>query len=718
VGRLRARGARLASGLGAAALLLTATASRAQEWYDSYERGEQALAKKQASRAIEQFERAIRKRPEPGTNVLTYGTNRLATYHPYLRLAQAQLLAGNPAGAREALQQSQARGREPAAERARLLAEADALERARAATAAPPPVSLPAPAAAPVLPVPTPPPMAVPAAPAAAPTTPAPAPAATPTPVAVTAVTTKVALAGALDVRSDPPGATVLLDGRLLGVTPLRVDVPPGEYTLTLRKESTADQTFPVRVVAGRTTSETRPLIAAAAPTPIPAATPQPLASLVVYSDPPGATVYVDDEPIGLTDPFSGRLVKSGVAPGPHRVRVAVAGRPEAAADTLVGASGPTTVRLVLPQAASGLPWPLLVGAAGLVVVVGGVLAWRRRSGGEASRTLTAPTRVAHRPPSGTGPRPTLTSDPTQLTPPPTVAAPATAVDATSADIETRALPTPPRTPTVGERFGEYLLLEPLGKGGMAHVFRAERGGEHFALKRPLPSVLDEPEFRERFLREAEIGRTLHHPNIIRIFERGDVAGVPYFTMELVKGETLQARLRRTGALRPRDAARLVAQVAEALDYAHLKGVIHRDLKPSNIMVLEDGMVKVMDYGIARARRFDGLTVTGAFLGTPDYVAPETAEGKGVDARSDLYSLGVVFYEMLTARKPFIGDTPFATIRKHCSEPPTPPSQFTIGLPPVVEAIVLRLLAKKPEDRFPGAEELLIALRDFINRAA
>jgi serine/threonine-protein kinase len=252
----------------------------------------------------------------------------------------------------------------------------------------------------------------------------------------------------------------------------------------------------------------------------------------------------------------------------------------------------------------------------------------------------------------------------------------------------------------------------------MAHVFRAERGGEHVALKRPLPSMLDEPEFRERFLREAEIGRTLHHPNIIRIFERGDVSGVPYFTMELVQGETLQARLRRTGAMRPRAAAELVSQVAEALDYAHLKGVVHRDLKPSNIMILREGIVKVMDYGIARARRFDGLTVTGAFLGTPDYVAPETAEGKGTDARSDLYSLGVVFYEILTARKPFVGETPFATIRKHCSEPPTPPSTFAANLPPALEAIVLRLLAKQPGDRFPGAEELLIELRDFINRAA
>jgi len=707
----RATAGRLAAGLGLTlALLLPAPAARAQEWYDSYERGVDALRRKQAPRAIAELERAIRKRPEPGTNVLTYGTNRLAAYHPYLRLAEAQLLAGNAEAARAALQQSEARGREPAQERARLRADADALEKARMASAAAPLAVPPTPAAPPApLSTPTPLPAATPAIVA----TPAPMPAATAAPIV--APSSSAATPGTLDVRSEPQGATVLLDGRLLGATPLRVDVAAGAYTLTLRKEGTADQTFPVRVVAGRLVNETRALIPVAAATPIPAATPEPLASLVVYSDPPGAAVYLDDEPIGMTDPFSGRLVKSGVAPGPHRVRLAMAGRPEAAADTVVGASGPTTLRLILPPASS-VPWPLAAGALGLAIVVASVLFWRRRGAGD--RTATAPSRLAHRLATGRGARPTVVADPTLVTPAPTAAAPHTTVDATGEDIDTRALPTPPRTPTVGERFGEYLLLEPLGKGGMAHVFRAERAGEHFALKRPLPSMLDEPEFRERFLREAEIGRTLHHPNIIRIFERGDVAGVPYFTMELVKGETLQARLRRSGALKPRTASELVAQVAEALDYAHLKGVIHRDLKPSNIMVLEDGLVKVMDYGIARARRFDGLTVTGAFLGTPDYVAPETAEGKGVDARSDLYSLGVVFYEMVTARKPFVGDTPFATIRKHCSEAPTPPSAITTGIPPAVEAIVLRLLAKQPDDRFPGAEELLIELRDFINRAA
>jgi serine/threonine-protein kinase len=284
-------------------------------------------------------------------------------------------------------------------------------------------------------------------------------------------------------------------------------------------------------------------------------------------------------------------------------------------------------------------------------------------------------------------------------------------------DRETAAL-TPPPGLGASDRFGEFRLLEPLGKGGMAAVFKAERRGEICALKRPLSAFLEDPEFLERFLREAEIGRTLHHPNIIRIFERGNVGGVPYFTMGLVPGDTLHARIRAEGALDARTATHVVAQVAEALDYAHLKGVIHRDLKPSNIMILEDGTVKVMDYGIARARRFDGLTVTGAFLGTPDYVAPETAEGKGTDARSDLYSLGIVFYEILTGQKPFVGDTPFATLRKHVSEPPTPPSLIAPGVPRELEAIILKLLAKSPADRYPGAEELVIALRDYLNRAA
>ncbi len=522
------------------------------------------------------------------------------------------------------------------------------------------------------------------------------------------------ATTGTLELKSEPPGATVFLDGRLLGITPVKADVAAGAYQVTLRKEGFADQSFPVRVAVGRPTSELRPLVAVGAPptvTPPPSTTPAEVAVLIVLSDPPGAAVYLDDEPLGATDPGSGRLVKTGVKAGSHTVRVSLAGRLDASQSLDVAPSGATSVRLTLaPVPQAGLPPAALaaiaVGALVLLAAVAFVLK-RRRAADEAPGTVALP----RTPPPRRGPPATVAPATPRRT---AIGAPTVGSGAP----ETRAIRPQSGASAVGKRFGEYMLVEQLGKGGMAHVFLAERGGELYALKRPLPAFLEEAEFLERFLREAEIGRTLHHPNIIRIFERGDVHGVPYFTMELVKGQTLQAHVRANGALEPREAARIVSQVAEALDYAHLKGIIHRDLKPSNIMVLDDGDVKVMDYGIARARRFDGLTVTGAFLGTPDYVAPETAEGKGTDARSDLYSLGIVFYEILTGRKPFVGDTPFATLRKHCTEPPTPPSLVIAGVPAEIEAIILKLLAKNPDERYPGAEELLIALRDYLNRAA
>ncbi len=700
-----------------ALLVVCLPASLAAEWFDDYSRALDALRQRKAARAVELLERAVRQRPEPGANLLTYGTNRLDAYHPYLKLAEAHLMAGNPEAAREALKRSQERGREPAAERARLAAEAAGLERARAVAATPPPATLAA--ASPSAPTSLPPPpttvaAVVPPSPPAARPTPAPPPAATPPPGSAT---------GMLDLRTEPPGATALLAGRLLGATPLRVELAPGVYPVTLRKEGAADQSFPVGIVAGQTTSEARTLIATA-PAPSTVSPAPEIASLVVYSDPPGATVYLDDEPVGVTDPGSGRLVKSGVAPGAHRLRLARSGRADASQDVVVGPAGPTTARLVLPAVERALPWPAL-GAGALLVTVFALALLRRRRPAPADApgsTVALPSRPTKPAPSAAATGPTLTR-----TPPSAVAPRGTRVPAPTAGLpelelewlldENPARPSSP-TPGVGERFGDYLLLDQLGKGGMATVYKAERNGEHVALKRPLAAFLEDREFRERFLREAEIGRTLHHPNIIRIFERGHVGGVPYFTMELVVGKTLQAHVRREGALAGKAATRLVAQVAEALDYAHLKGVVHRDLKPSNIMILEDGTVKVMDYGIARARRFEGLTVTGSFLGTPDYVAPETAEGKATDARSDLYSLGVVFYEVLTGRRPFVGDTPFATLSKHVSEPPTPPSVVAPGVPREVEAIVLRLLAKDPNDRYAGAEELLIALRDYLNRAA
>jgi len=372
-------------------------------------------------------------------------------------------------------------------------------------------------------------------------------------------------------------------------------------------------------------------------------------------------------------------------------VRVARAGYDDVARDIEIPRGGTASFYATLTASAdarAGDRGPLLALAAVVVVVVA-VLAWM----------------VVRRP--ATGPESIWETTPR---------APQTALGRT---------PTPSGSFTPGVRrdelgqdwFGEYRLLELLGRGGVASVYKAERRGELVALKRPLAVFLDDPTFLERFLREAEIGRTLHHPSIARILERGEIERVPYFTMELLPGQTLDAFIRGWGAAEPRTAAQIVVQIAEALDYAHSKGVVHRDLKPSNIMVLPDGSVRVMDFGIARARRFEGLTSTGAFLGTPDYVAPEMIEGLGTEPRSDLYAVGVILYELLTGQRPFTAETPFEILKKQCDVEPRPPAQVQRGVPPELDLLVLRLLKKDPADRPANAEEVVVALRDWLNRA-
>ncbi|HEY6548008.1 MAG TPA: protein kinase, partial [Vicinamibacteria bacterium] len=406
--------------------------------------------------------------------------------------------------------------------------------------------------------------------------------------------------------------------------------------------------------------------------------------ALDLTSDPPGALVFVDDEPVGRTDPQTGRLRLTALSPGRHRIRLSAEGRLDLIRELDLSSEG-AKLEGVLPnlptdspaasEERSALAPPLPPGAVwalGLGVTVLALGLWARSLVRRPawSRELGTPSRGR----SGGG-------------------------EAGTDEV----FPRP---------FDDFVLVRRIGKGGMAAVYEATRDGERFALKRPLTGFLDDPHFLERFLREAELGRTLHHPNIVRIFERGQVGNTPYFVMELVLGETLRACLDREGALDPPRAVRLIEQVAEALDYAHSKGVIHRDLKPSNIMLETQDRVKVMDYGIARAQRLEGLTTTGAFLGTPYYAAPETVEG-GAEPRSDLYSLGVVFFEMLTGSLPFRGDTSFVVMRNHCTTPPPVPSSLKYTLSAELDRIVLRLLSKAPKDR-PTAEELLNELRDSI----
>jgi Protein kinase domain/PEGA domain len=416
-----------------------------------------------------------------------------------------------------------------------------------------------------------------------------------------------------------------------------------------------------------------------------PASPPVPRPALDITSDPPGAQVFLDDEPVGRTDPETGRLRLTMLAPGRHRVRLSAEGRADLIREVEV-AGVPVGVDVVLPPRAAALPpaaaegtvpspsspvapGPVL-GLVLFVVLVVGLWVWN-----------------AVRQPVGSVP-------------------PGEAASSASGR------PEPGTDEIFPMPFGDYSLVRRLGKGGMAVVYEAVRRGEPFALKRPLSGFLDDERFRERFLREAELGRTLHHPNIIRIYDRGRVGETPYFAMELLRGETLRARLDREGRLDAALAARVTAQVAEALDYAHNKGVIHRDLKPSNIMLELSGGLKVMDYGIARAQRLEGLTTTGSFLGTPSYAAPETVDAASQPS-SDVYSLGVVFFEMLTGSLPFRGESAFAVLRRHCTTPPPIPSSLNYALSDTLDRLVLRLLAKEPADR-PTAEELLNELSDYL----
>ena len=256
-----------------------------------------------------------------------------------------------------------------------------------------------------------------------------------------------------------------------------------------------------------------------------------------------------------------------------------------------------------------------------------------------------------------------------------------------------------------------YELGPVLGEGGMARVHR----GLDRQLRRPVAvKVLAPPfdrdsSFLERFRREARAAAGLSHPNIVAVFDSGSDDGTHFIVTELVEGETLAYRLGRDGPMPPAEAIAVAVDIARALAAAHERGLIHRDIKPGNVMLLPDGRVKVVDFGIARAAGSDTLTGTGVVLGSTAYLSPEQAGGQPVDERADLYALGCVLYEMLTGRVPFRGDTPIATMYRHVNEDPPLPSTF-LPVQSELEAIVMRCLEKDPKRRFASAAELEAAL--------
>jgi tRNA A-37 threonylcarbamoyl transferase component Bud32 len=276
-------------------------------------------------------------------------------------------------------------------------------------------------------------------------------------------------------------------------------------------------------------------------------------------------------------------------------------------------------------------------------------------------------------------------------------------------------------TDSVPEKLGKYKIIEEVGRGGFATVYKAVDTtlDRTVALKSLEPRLLREPTFAERFQREAKLAANLKHPNVVIIHEFGWEAGTAYMAMEFLEGRTLKKVILEEGALSSRRIVNIVGQIASAMDYAHERGLVHRDIKPSNIMVEADDHVTVMDFGIAKAATLTGLTTTGQIFGTPEYMSPEQAEGvEEPDARSDIYSLGVVVYEMLTGKVPFSGTTPLSIMLSHANKPPPQPSQINPDVSPALEAVLLKALAKKPEDRYSRAGELSRALAEAFEAAA
>jgi len=261
-----------------------------------------------------------------------------------------------------------------------------------------------------------------------------------------------------------------------------------------------------------------------------------------------------------------------------------------------------------------------------------------------------------------------------------------------------------------GDRFGTYRVLELIGAGGMGRVYRAldEALQREVALKTLLPALAADGEFVTRFTREARSAAALNHPNITQIYAIGQEGESPYFAMELIRGRSLETVVKAGGALEPAIAAGYIMQAAAGLRHAADKGLIHRDVKPSNLMVAEDGTVKITDFGLAKAARAETqLTATGEVLGSPGYISPEQAQGQPIDLRSDIYSLGATFYHLVTGRLPFEATTAVAMIMKHMNEPVRSPRAVNAGIPYPIAAVIQRMMAKRPAERFQDYNALL-----------
>ena len=261
-----------------------------------------------------------------------------------------------------------------------------------------------------------------------------------------------------------------------------------------------------------------------------------------------------------------------------------------------------------------------------------------------------------------------------------------------------------------------YEILEIIGTGGMARVYKARchRLNRLVAIKILREDLAQDAEFRRRFHAESQAVAMLSHPNIVAVYDVSRSSDLEYIVMELIDGITLKQYMQKKGnKLNWREALHFITQIVKALGHAHSRGIIHRDIKPHNIMVLRDGSVKVADFGIARVASGGHSTLTQEALGSVHYISPEQARGSHIDARSDLYSAGVVLYEMITGRLPFEGDTPVSVAIQHINSIPLSPRELDPTIPEALEAITMKAMAPNPDNRYPSADAMLADLEEF-----